>query len=159
MCSSDLPGATYEALDRLRVQPLYGDTGQAAAANAFIDNLQTQLRQGGNGGKLLDSIKQLRQDAQSIYHSQKAGHPITPEMRAQADAKMGAANALELAIEESIPDGKARKSFSEARKKMAQTYDFEAATNFATGKIDPQVLAKMAEEGKPLSGEIGRAHV
>lgn len=150
-----VPDATYEALDRLRVQPLYGDTGQAAAANAFIDNLQTQLQQGGNGSKLLKSVQQLRQEAQSIYHSEKAGHPITPEMRAQANAKMGAADALELAIEESIPDTKARQAFADARKKMAQTYDFEAATNFATGKLDPQVLAKMAEEGKPLSGVVG----
>lgn len=150
-----VPDATYEALDRLRVQPLYGDSGQAAAANAFIDNLQTQLQQGGNGSKLLKSVQQLRQEAQSIYHSEKAGHPITPEMRAQANAKMGAADALELAIEESIPDTKARQAFADARKKMAQTYDFEAATNFATGKLDPQVLAKMAEEGKPLSGVVG----
>lgn len=150
-----VPDATYEALDRLRVQPLYGDTGQAAAANAFIDNLQAQLRQGGDGGKLLKSVQQLRQEAQSIYHSEKAGHPITPEMRSQANAKMGAADALELTIEESIPEPKARQAFADARKKMAQTYDFEAATNFATGKLDPQILAKMAEEGKPLSGVVG----
>lgn len=150
-----VPDATYEALDRLRVKPLYGDTGQAAAANAFIDNLQTQLQQGGNGSKLLKSVQQLRQEAQSIYHSEKAGHPITPEMRSQANAKMGAADALEMAIEESIPEQNARKAFADARKKMAQTYDFEAATNFATGKIDPQILAKMAEEGKPLSGVVG----
>lgn len=151
----EVPDATYSALDSLRVQPLYGDTGQAAAINGFIDNVKTQLSEGGNGAKFLKSAQQLRQEAQSIYHSEKAGHPITPEMRVLADAKMGAADALELAISENIPNPNARQAFNNARTLMAQTHDFEAATNFATGKLDPQVLAKMAEEGKPLTGVVG----
>ena len=150
-----IPETTLQSLDRLYVEPLYGDTGQAAKSNAFVDKLKTDLAQGGNGTKLLDSIRSLRQDAQAIYHAEKAGNPITPEQRANANAKMGAATALEDAITASLESPKARSDFNRARTRMAQIYDLESATNFATGKVDPSVLGKMAAEGKPMSGVVG----
>jgi len=58
-----IPETTLQSLDRLYVEPLYGDTGQAAKSNAFVDKLKADLAQGGNGTKLLDSIRSLRQDA------------------------------------------------------------------------------------------------
>ena len=149
-----VPRATYEALDNLRAEPLYGDTGAAAAANSFIDKITSDLQGGGTGGKLLKSVQQLRTEAKNIYRADKVGSPITPETRAQANAKMGAADALELAIEESIAEPGARQAFKDARVKMKQTYDYESATNFGTGKIDPQVLARKLNEGEPLSGTV-----
>ena len=150
-----IPETTLQSLDRLYVEPLYGDTGQAAKSNAFVDKLKADLAQGGDGTKLLDSIRSLRQDAQGIYHAEKAGNPITPEQRANANAKMGAASALEDAITASLESPKARTEFNRARTRMAQIYDLESATNFATGKVDPSVLAKMAAEGKPMTGVVG----
>lgn len=150
-----IPETTLQSLDRLYVEPLYGDTGQAAKSNAFVDKLKADLAQGGDGTKLLNSIRSLRQDAQGIYHAEKAGNPITPEQRANANAKMGAATALEDAITASLESPKARTEFNRARTRMAQIYDLESATNFATGKVDPSVLAKMAAEGKPMTGVVG----
>ena len=42
---------------------------------------------------------------------------------------------------------------------MAKNYDYERATNFATNRIDPQILAKMVKDGEPISGiaaDIGK---
>lgn len=150
----NVPRATYEALDNLRSEPLYGGRAAAAAANSFIDEITADLQGGGTGSKLLKSIQELRTQAQNTYRAGKAGHPLTPETRARANAQMGAADALELAIEESVGDPNARQAFRDARVKMKQTYDYESATNFGTGKIDPQVLARKLNEGEPLSGTV-----
>jgi len=147
-----VPRATYEALDNLRSEPLYGGRAAAAEANSFINEITADLQGGGTGDKLLKSIQQLRTQAQNTYRADKAGHPLTPETRARANAQMGAADALELAIEESVGDPNARQAFRDAREKMKQTYVYESATNFGTGKIDPQVLARKLNEGEPLSG-------
>ena len=147
-----VPENAFQKLDDLQVTPLFGDTGQAAATNAYLSNLKTQLAEGGSGAKLLKSIQQMRQEAQSVYRADKAGTPIDPSARAAADAKMNAARVLEEMIDDNISNIGARDAFIKARTKMAQTYDWERSTDFATGKIDPQVLAKLASEGKPLSG-------
>jgi hypothetical protein len=147
-----VPANAFQKLDDLQVTPLFGDTGQAATTNAYLANLKTQLSQGGNGAKLLKSIQQMRQEAQNVYRADKAGTPIDPSARAAADAKMNAARVLEEMIDDNITNIGARDAFIKARTKMAQTYDWERSTDFGTGKIDPQVLAKFASEGKPLSG-------
>jgi hypothetical protein len=147
-----VPANAFQKLDDLQVTPLFGDTGQAATTNAYLSNLKTQLAEGGNGAKLLKSIQQMRQEAQNVYRADKAGTPIDPSARAAADAKMNAAKVLEEMIDDNISNIGARDAFVKARTKMAQTYDWERSTDFGTGKIDPQVLAKFASEGKPLSG-------
>lgn len=147
-----VPANAFQKLDDLQVTPLFGDTGQAATTNAYLANLKTQLAEGGNGAKLLKSIQQMRQEAQNVYRADKAGTPIDPSARAAADAKMNAARVLEELIDDNITNIGARDAFIKARTKMAQTYDWERSTDFGTGKIDPQVLAKFATEGKPLSG-------
>lgn len=146
-----VPEDAVQKLDSLQVTPLYGDTGQAAAANAFINTVKAQLAEGGDGAKLLKSIQQMRQDAQGVY---RAAGPIDPAVRAAADAKMNVARILEELIDDNIPDVKAREAFVKARQKMAQTYDIESATDFATGRVDPNVFGKMVSEGKPVSGVV-----
>jgi hypothetical protein len=141
-------------IDDLRVTPLYGDTGQAAATNAFLDKVKSDLQSGGNGAKLLKSIQQMRQEAQNTLRAEKAGNPIAPAARMEADAKMKAAKVLESMIDDNITNIGARDAFIKARQKMAQTYDIEAATDFGTGKIDPTVFAKMVSDGDPVSGVV-----
>jgi hypothetical protein len=119
-----------------------------------LSNLKTQLAEGGSGGKLLKSIQQMRQEAQSVFRTEKAGNPVTPAARAEANAKMNAARVLEELIDENIPTLSARNKFIKARQKMAQTYDIEAATDFGTGQVDPKAFAKLVSEGKPVSGVI-----
>ena len=149
-----VPEGALQKLDELQVTPLFGDTGQAAATNAYLNNLKTQLAEGGSGSKLLKSIQQMRQEAQSVFRTEKAGNQVTPAARAEANAKMNAARVLEELIDENIPTLSARNKFIKARQKMAQTYDIEAATDFGTGQVDPKAFAKLVSEGKPVSGVI-----
>ena len=69
---------------------------------------------------------------------------------------MGVANAIEKAIENSITDPKLITDFRNARTALARTYDYERATNLATGVVDPQALARLAAEGRPLSGKLAK---
>jgi hypothetical protein len=149
---------TMAQLEGMRVQPLVGDTGQAAAANSLLDAVKEQLAQGVDGKTLVDSIRARRRDAQAIYNQQSKGiAPPAPEAIAKADMNMGVANALESMIESNIGnDPKLLGAFRNARTALAKTYDYERATNFATGQLDPQVIAKMAAEGKPLTGTLAK---
>ena len=144
-------------IDSLRVMPMIGDTGQAAAVNNFLDTIKGQLQAGTNGETAVKSIRQLRRDAQAIYNQQSAGiNPPSPEAIARADINMGVANALESAIENSITDPRLVTDFRSARTALARTYDYERATNLATGVVDPQALASLAAEGRPLSGKLAK---
>ncbi len=147
--------AVLTDIDRLRVVPTIGDTGQAASVNTFLDTVKTQLQGGADGKTIVDSIRQLRRDAQAIYNQQSVGiNPPSPAAISQADVNMGVANALERAIEGSITDPKLITDFRNARTALARTYDYERATNLATGVVDPQALARLAAEGRPLSGKL-----
>jgi hypothetical protein len=148
---------TMSQLENMRVQPLIGDTGQAAAANSLLDAVKEQLAQGVEGKTLVDSIRARRREAQAIYNQQSKGiTPPAPEAIAKADMNMGVANALENMIESNLKDPKQLGAFRDARTALAKTYDYERATNLATGQIDPQVIAKMAAEGKPLTGTLAK---
>lgn len=144
-------------IDRLRVAPMIGDTGQAASVNNFLDTVKGQMQAGTDGATAVQSIRQLRRDAQAIYNQQSAGlNPPSPEAIARADINMGVARALENAIENSITDPRLVTDFRNARTALARTYDYERATNLATGVVDPQALASLAAEGKPLSGKLAK---
>jgi len=149
--------AILDDLDNLRVAPTIGDMGQANAVNTFLDAAKQQLQAGADGKIIVDSIRQRRRDAQAIYNQQSAGiNPPSPEAIARADASMGIANALEKAVENSITDPRLLTEFQNARSLAARIYDYRRATNLATGVVDPQALAKMAAEGRPLSGNAAK---
>lgn len=149
---------TLAELESMRVQPLVGDDGQAAAANRILDAAKEHLTQGVDGKTLLNSIRARRQDAQAVYKQRDAGvNPPSPEAIARADMNIAIANGMENMIETHIgADPKLLADFRNARAAMAKTYDYERATNLATGQIDPQVIAKMAAQGKPLTGTLAK---
>jgi hypothetical protein len=153
----DADSSVMDDIDRLRITPVIGDTGQAAAVNSFIDTVQSQLQSGATGATTVDSIRQLRRNAQAIYNQQNAGiNPPSPEAISRADVNIGIARALETAIENSITDPMLVTDFRNARTALARTYDYERATNLATGAINPQALATLAAEGRPLSGKLAK---
>lgn len=150
--------STLAGLESKRVQPLVGDTGQAAVANKILDAAKEHLTQGVDGKTLLNSIRARRQEAQAIYRQRDAGvNPPSPEAIAKADMNIAIANGMENMIETHIgANPKLLADFRNARTAMAKTYDYERATNVATGQLDPQVIAKMAAEGKPLTGTLAK---
>ena len=149
--------AVIRDINSLKVTPAIGDTGQAAAVNNFIDTVQGQLQGGAPGSTVLDGIRQLRRDAQAVYNQQSVGiNPPSPGAIAIADVNMGIARALETAIENSITDPMLVADFRNARALAGRINDYRRATNLATGVVNPQELAKLAAEGRPLSGNIAK---
>ena len=101
--------------------------------------------------EVLDSIRQLRADASANFKSYD-----NPAKVGLAHTQRDIADTLETLIEENLaragkPD--LAKQWREGRTRMAQTYDVEAALNDATGEIDPQKLAALADK-RPLSGQL-----
>jgi hypothetical protein len=143
-------------LESARIPVVAGDKGASAAVNNLVDSVQTMLSEGRSGNLVLQDIRQLRRNANNTYQSQKAGLAPDPAKIAEADAGMKLANTLEQLIDANVTDPRVLTDLQKARVRMAQIYDYERATDMATGLIDPQVLAKMASEGKPLTGTIGK---
>lgn len=143
-------------LESARIPVVAGDKGASAAVNNLVDSIQTMLSEGRSGDLVLQDIRQLRRNANNTYQSQKAGLAPDPAKIAEADAGIKLANTLEQLIDANVTDPRVLTDLQKARVRMAQIYNYERATDMATGLIDPQVLAKMASEGKPLTGTIGK---
>jgi hypothetical protein len=142
-------------IDKLRLVPTLVDEGKAAAVNDLLDSIKTQLQSGADGRTIVETIRQARRDARAIYNQQLASvNAPSPIEIAKADAKMGVAKALETALENSTNNSKLIADFRRARELSGQVHDYERATNLATGVVDPQALAKLAGEGRPLSGKL-----
>lgn len=147
-------------IEQLRInRPAIGGEASAAAVNSLVDEALAKVAEGRSGAEIITDIRKLRKDASSVYSTQQKSGVPDPTLVAKADANIGIANALENLIEANVNDPKVLGDLRAARAKMARIYDYERSTNLATNRIDPQVLAKMLEEGKPISGlaaDIGK---
>lgn len=148
-----------QSIEALRSPALIGGEASAAAVSRLIDDALNKINKGRSGDLVINDIRQLRREAQSVYKSRDKGNNPPPSDVDAADARMGIANALEDLIDANVRDPKVIAELQAARTKMAQIYEHERALDFATGKIDPQVYAKMMSEGKPMTGvgaDIGK---
>lgn len=143
------------ALNKLRQsEELIGGAKTKAAIDGLVDDAMTKIGQGMPGDQVIKNIRQMRNEAQDVYKSKKAGAALSPEEIALADTKLGVANALESLIEANIQDPKALDDFRKARVAMAKTYAYEAATDLNTGKLDPMAIAKITASDNSLTGTI-----
>ena len=142
-------------LDGLRVEqaPIGGELG-AKRVNKLIDETQKKVGRGLNGSQLLESIRQLRRDAQAIRNAQKVGQAPSPERIAEAEAKLQVANVLENMAENNIFDPKFKQEFRQSRAALAKTYAYEDATDFNTGMVDPLAIARLTQSDNALTGII-----
>ena len=142
-------------LDSLRVEQaaIGGELG-AKRVNKLIDEAQKKVGSGLDGGQLLDSIRQLRRDAQAIRNAQKVGQAPSPERIAEAEAKLQIANVLENMAENNIFDPKFKQEFRQSRAALAKTYAYEDATDFNTGMVDPLAIARLTQKDNALTGII-----
>ena len=132
-----------------------GGKAKYQAVVSLIDEVTQQLKEGRNGTQILDDIRQMRRDAQNVYKARDSGGNPPPADVAQADARMGIANALEKLIDENAQNPTVLKEFQQARIRMAQIYDHERAINFANETVDPQVYAKLLNEKKGKMTGVG----
>jgi hypothetical protein len=151
----ELPQDTFSKLDNAKSSKTFNDPSDAALVGSYIDNLKVELAQGGSGAKLLKSVQDLRQQAQSVFNSEKAGGQLDQGAKARATAQMAAADVLDDIIYHNLPDAASKKAFLPARAALADSYAIESATNFGTGLVDPNVFAKMINDGKYMTGAAG----
>lgn len=103
----------------------------------------------------LEALKQARNDAQGWFNAYNRS--ASPEDLAKAKGFRDTADALESQLEvhakqagkdELVPQ------LRDARKQIAKTYTVERALNDASGTVNPKVIARLYEKGKPLSGGL-----
>ena len=153
--------ATIKTLEALKKQPSAVAKGKVEASNTLIDNMIAEIKQGRSGADVLNDIRELRAEANSTYRARDKGiTPVKASDIAEADARMGIANVYEKMIDSNVADPQVLADLQAARTKMAQIYDIQRATDFATNKIDPKAFAKMLDERKGnmtgIGADIGR---
>jgi hypothetical protein len=140
-------------IEGLRIdRPAIGGETSAKAVNSLVDDAVTKVTEGRSGAEIVNDIRKLRRDANAIYSTQEKSGIPDPSRIAHADASIKIADQLEQLIEANVTDPKLIDQIRKARSAQAKVYDYERATDLATNKVDPQKLAKMLSEGKPLSG-------
>jgi len=147
----DLPA--LQKIESLRItRPPIGGEKNAATVNDLIDETLAKVRAGRTGAEINVDIRNLRREAKEIYDAQqKSGIPDST-LIAKAEANSSIANALEELIDANAPNAEVLANLRKARTAKAKIFDYERALNNQTNRIDPQVLAKMAQDGKPLTG-------
>lgn len=147
----DLPA--LQKIESLRItRPPIGGEANAATVNNLIDETLAKVRAGRTGAEINVDIRNLRREAKEIYDAQqKSGIPDST-LIAKAEANSSIANALEELIDANAPNAEVLANLRKARTAKAKIFDYERALNNQTHRIDPQVLAKMAQDGKPLTG-------
>lgn len=151
---TDDTGAVVQQLRNLQSDPLIGGKNADKKITALIDEAIDTVGAGRSGKRILDNIEQLRQDANNIYGSLERPDRI---QRSVADASKGIANALEGLIDQHLTrvgDTTLLRDFQAARPRMAQTYAYEKATDFNTGRVDPLVLAKITRGDNAFTGRL-----
>lgn len=138
-----------KALDGIAGQYTTASKAFPGAVKSDIPDLVAALKQPTfDADGAVEMTKVLRQRADKAFASGDKG---------EGKAIKEAADALESMLERhltasGLPD--ALKAFQEARKTIAQTYTVRKALNSSTGDVSAQVLAKLADKGKPLSGGL-----
>lgn len=103
-------------------------------------------------GAGVEAVKILR--ANATKNLQAIGDP---ERNALGFAQRDAADAIDDLMDRNITasgNSGLVARYRDARRLIAKSYDVEAATNTATGEINPRKLSMLADKGKPLSGGL-----
>lgn len=142
---------TLNALNELRPEAsLIGSDKYAVATNKIIDDAVKKVSEGLTGEQMLNNVQVLRKRAQTTYRNKNA----TLEALDAADTNLALANTLEKMIESNVFDPRLVSRFREARQQMAKTYAYEGATDFNTGLVDVNRLAKITAKDNALTGDI-----
>ena len=155
-------GEVITAIKSVEKPALIGGKAEASAVRAVIGEALDGLAKEPSGSTVLDSIRQLRRQAQGVYKARDKG--ISPPPAADiagANARMGIADALEQMIDEHAPNAQVISDLRASRVRQAQIFDHERAIDYGQEKIDPQAYAKMYQERKGnmtgVGGDIGQA--
>lgn len=132
--------------------------GEQAAVKMkrITDTVAEQLESGITGKNAVDTTKTLRKEAKAVFDSVRAGNQVDPVTMQTAKAKMAIAEKIDETISSNITDPKWKTSFDESRRKMAQSYAYERATNLVRQQVDPQVFAQEMQGRHQLTGNAAK---
>lgn len=103
----------------------------------------------------LEELKQLRADASLNY--QHYARSADPKSLRKANLLSAKASAIENEFEKAaLASGQPElvDQFKAARQLIARTYDIEKALNLSDGNVSAQVIGRLLDQGKPLTGEL-----
>lgn len=126
--------------------------------NSGIDDLVSDLNK-----KNFDSVDVVRLMKELRAKSNKNIKSEIPETNTLGMAQKDSAKALESLVERNLKEADAHfpgngyaeisKNFSDAREVIAKSYNLQKATDLL-GNVDPKVLTRQLESGKPLTGNL-----
>ncbi len=151
---TDDAGTAVQQLRNLQSDPLIGGKNADKKITGLINEAIDTVNAGRSGKHILENVEQLRQDANNIYGSLQRPDRIE---RSVADASKGIANVLEGLIDQNlnrVGNTTLLRDFQAARQRMAQTYAYEKATDFNTGRVDPFVVAKITRGDNTFTGRL-----
>lgn len=132
--------------------------GEQAAGKMkrITDTVAEQLENGMTGKDAVNTTRTLRKEAKSVFDSVRAGNQVDHVTIQTAKAKMAIAEKIDETISSNITDPKWKSSFDDSRRKMAQTYAYERATNLVRQQVDPQVFAQEMQGRHQLTGNAAK---
>ena len=143
--------AMVQRLEALRADlDVIGAQDYAPAIGKIVDDAISKTQTGLTGEQLLKNISVLRNRAKRTYNNKAA----TDDALDIADTNLKIATELESMIDGSISNPKLLDQFRDARQKMARSYAYEGATDFNTGVLDVNKLARITAKNSNLTGDI-----
>lgn len=143
--------AMISRLENIRTDlDVIGAKDYAPAISKIVDDAIAKTQTGLTGEQLLKNVSILRERARKTYNNRAA----TTEALDIADTNLKVATELESLIDNSISNPKLLEEYRASRQHMARTYAYEAATDFNTGMVDPQKLARITAKDTALTGDI-----
>lgn len=132
--------------------------GEQAAGKMkrVTDTVADQLENGMTGKDAVNTTRTLRKEAKAVFDSVRAGNQVDHVTVQTAKAKMAIAEKIDETISSNITDPKWKSSFDISRRKMAQTYSYERATNLVRQQVDPQVFAQEMQGRHWLTGNAAK---
>lgn len=143
--------AMIQRLEAIRTDlDVIGAKEYAPAISKIVDDAIAKTQTGLTGETLLKNISVLRERARKTYNNKSA----TTEALDIADTNLKVAAELESMIDNSISNPKLLSQYRDARQKMAKTYAYEGATDFNTGMVDVNKLARITAKDNAMTGDI-----
>ena len=143
--------AMVQRLEAIRADlDVIGAKEYAPAISKIVDDAIAKTETGLTGGQLLKNISVLRERAKKTYNNKAA----TSEALDIADTNLKIATELESLIDNSIGNPNLLDQFRNARQKMARSYVYEGATDFNTGILNVDKLARITSKNNNLTGDI-----
>ena len=157
---ANIPEITPTPEFKATVAELGGDFKAAAKEfpellkNDQIDTLISQLNTPDkiSGQAAIEVVKKLRADATANLKAFDK-----PERRALGLAQRKAAEAVDDLIQQNLENTGNKglvEQYRKDRQAIAKSYDVESALNDSTGNVSALYLARLADKGRPLTGEL-----